>query len=109
MRWAVKPHALQVLPQGIKGYRGVLHLQTGPWILVGDTMPCTAPSAPVWFSSSFPLIDTRSRAAAVGVRGSGRHCRAPRAEVEVSVTLAHLLWHPGAHVGGRGARPAPTR
>lgn len=100
MRWAVKPHALQVLPQGIKGCRGVLHLQTGPWISVGGIMPYTAPSAPVWFRSSFPLIDTRSRAAAVGVRGSGWHCRAPHAEVEVSVAPAHLLWHRGAHVGG---------
>lgn len=28
---AVKPQALQLLPQGITGCRGVLHLQTGPW------------------------------------------------------------------------------
>lgn len=87
------------------GCRDVLHLHTGPWSSVGGTMPCTPPSAPVWFRSLFPLIDTRSLAAAVGARGTGRRRRAPRAEVEVSVAPRPPALAPW---GTRGWRCPPS-
>lgn len=105
MRWAVKPQALQLLPQGITGCQGVLHLQTGPWSLVSGTMPRIPPPARVWFRSPFPLIDTRSRAAAVGVRGTGR---APRAEVEVSVAPRSPALAPWGTSGWRRRPPSPN-
>lgn len=84
--------------------------QCGHWSLVGGTMSCIPPTTLVWFSSSFPLIDTQSGAATVGVPGGVRWYRAPaaRAEVEVSVAPRSPALAPRGVSGWERRPPGPN-